>query len=155
MGPVFLFLLLFSFYGACFNRNLVSKMSAVVNTTSALRALVLQNVLRTMSELWLIYKVVWSMVRSAYWGRCWWKSSFKRKMNDCSMTFQNVFALRALGGDVKKNVHFRARKIRSHGRKHFSIYKTFPRCAQLGAMLRYLERNFSGAIVMKWSTFEE
>jgi len=64
-------------------------------------------------------------------------------------------ALRALGGDVKKNVHFQRGKIRSHGRKHFSIYKHFPRCAQLGAMLRYLERNFSGAIVMRRSIFEE
>ena len=35
------------------------------------------------------------------------------------------------------------------------IYKRFPRCAQLGAMLRYLERDFSGAIVMKRSFFEE
>ena len=31
----------------------------------------------------------------------------------------------------------------------------FPHCAQLGAMLRYLERHFSGAIVMKRSIFEE
>ena len=77
------------------------------------------------------------------------------KMNDCSMTFQNISALRALGGDVKKKVHLQNWKIRSHGRKHFSIYKHFPRCAQLGAMLRYLERNFSGAIVMKRSIFEE
>ena len=65
------------------------------------------------------------------------------------MTFQNISALRALGGNVKKNVHFQRRKHLSHGRKHFSIYEHFPRCAQLGAMLRYFERHFSGAIVMK------
>ena len=76
-------------------------------------------------------------------------------MSQCSMTFQSISVLRALGGDVKKNVHFQRGKIRSHGRKHFSIYKHFPRCAQLGAMLRYLERNFSGASVMKRSIFEE
>ena len=64
-----------TFYGVCFNTNVVSIMGAVVNTISALRALVLQNLLRTMSEFWLTYKVVWSMVRSAYWGRGWWKSS--------------------------------------------------------------------------------
>ena len=40
-----------TFDGACFKRNLVSKMSAVVKTTSALRALVLNKLLRTMSEL--------------------------------------------------------------------------------------------------------
>ena len=34
-----------------FNTNLVSRMGTMVNTTSALRALVLQNSLRTMSEL--------------------------------------------------------------------------------------------------------
>ena len=39
-----------TFDGAWFNNNLVSKMSDVANTTSALRALVLQNLLRTMSE---------------------------------------------------------------------------------------------------------
>ena len=43
------------------------------------------------------------------------------KMNECSMTFQNNSALRALGGDVKKNVHLQRGKIRSHGKKHFSI----------------------------------
>ena len=43
------------------------------------------------------------------------------KMNDCSMTFQNISALRALGGDVEKNVNFQRGKIRSHGRKQFSI----------------------------------
>ena len=32
-----------------FNTNLVSRMGTIVNTTSALRALVLQNLLRTMS----------------------------------------------------------------------------------------------------------
>ena len=37
--------------GACFNTNLVSRMGAVVNTTSALRAVALQNLLRTMNEL--------------------------------------------------------------------------------------------------------
>ena len=47
------------------------------------------------------------------------------KMNDCSMTFQNISALRALGGDVKKNVHFQNGKIRSDGRKHSSIHKIF------------------------------
>ena len=31
----------------------------------------------------------------------------------------------------------------------FSIFKTFPRCARLGAILRYSKRNFSGAILMK------
>ena len=46
---------------------------------------------------------------------------FKRKLHDCSMTFQNISALRALGGDVKKNVNFQIRKIRSHVRKHLSI----------------------------------
>ena len=39
-----------TFYPAWFNKNLVSKMSAIVNTTSAPRALVLQNLLRTMNE---------------------------------------------------------------------------------------------------------
>ena len=38
------------------------------------------------------------------------------------MTFQNISTLRALGDDVKKNVYFQRGKIRSHGRKHFSIY---------------------------------
>ena len=47
----------------------------VVNTISALCALILQTLLRPMREFWLTYKVVWSMVRSAYWGRGWWKSS--------------------------------------------------------------------------------
>ena len=70
------------------------------------------------------------------------------------MTFQNISALRA-HGDVKKNVHFQRGKIRSHGMKHFSLYKHVPRCAQLGVMLRYLDRNLSGAIVMKRSNFEE
>ena len=70
------------------------------------------------------------------------------------MTFQDISALRALGGDVKKNVHFQGGTISSHGRKHFSIYKHFPRYVQFGAMLRYLERTFSGAIVMKRSIFE-
>ena len=55
-------------------------------------------------------------------------------MNDCSMTFQNISARHALGGDVKKHVHFQRGKIRSHGRKYFNIlplvYKYFPRCAQ-------------------------
>ena len=32
-----------------------------------------------------------------------------------------ISALRALGGDVKINVHVQNGKIRSHGRKHFSI----------------------------------
>ena len=89
------------------------------------------------------------MVRSVYGDEVDENRHLNEKMNDCSMTFQNISALRALGGDVKKNVHFQRRKIRSHGRKHFSIYKHFPRCAQLGAMLRYLERNFSEAIVMR------
>ena len=39
------------FMGPWFNTKLVSRMGAIVNTTSALRALVLQNLLRTMSEL--------------------------------------------------------------------------------------------------------
>ena len=38
------------FMGPWFNTNLVSTMGAIVNTTSALRALVLQNLLRTMSD---------------------------------------------------------------------------------------------------------
>ena len=38
------------FMGRWFNTNLVSTVGAIVNTTSALRALVLQNLLRTMSE---------------------------------------------------------------------------------------------------------
>ena len=72
------------------------------------------------------------------------------------MTSKTISALRALGGGVKKNVHFQRGKIRSHGRKHFSIilYAKFPRCAQLGAMLRYLERKLSGSIVMERSIFE-
>ena len=37
------------FMGPWFNTNLVSTMGAIVNTTSALRALVLQNLLRTTS----------------------------------------------------------------------------------------------------------
>ena len=40
-----------TFYGACFNTNLLRKMSAIVKTISSLRALVLKNLLRTMSEL--------------------------------------------------------------------------------------------------------
>ena len=39
-----------TFDGACFDKNLLRKMSTIVKTTSALRALVLQNLLRTMSE---------------------------------------------------------------------------------------------------------
>ena len=39
------------FMGPWFNTNLVSRMGTMVNTTSALRALVLQNLLRTMNEL--------------------------------------------------------------------------------------------------------
>ena len=39
-----------TFYGACFNTNLVSRMDAVVKPISALRALVLQTLLRPMSE---------------------------------------------------------------------------------------------------------
>ena len=38
------------FMGPWFNTKLVSRMGAIVNTTSALRALVLQNLLRTMNE---------------------------------------------------------------------------------------------------------
>ena len=37
------------FMGPWFNTNLVSTMGAIVNTSSALRALALQNLLRTMS----------------------------------------------------------------------------------------------------------
>ena len=37
------------FMGICFNDNVLSKMSAIVKTIFALRALVLQNLLRTMS----------------------------------------------------------------------------------------------------------
>ena len=55
--------------------TIIEEMSAIVKTISALRALVLQTLLRPMREFWLTYKVVWSMVRSAYWGRGWWKSS--------------------------------------------------------------------------------
>ena len=33
-----------------------------------------------------------------------------------------ISALRALGGDGKKHVHFKRRKIRSHGKKHFNVY---------------------------------
>ena len=39
-----------TFYGTCFYTNLVSSKGAVANRTSALRALVLQNLLRTISE---------------------------------------------------------------------------------------------------------
>ena len=39
--------------------------------------------------------------------------------NDISKTNS---ALRALGGDVQKNVHFQRGKIRSHGKKHFNVY---------------------------------
>ena len=124
------------FMGPWFNTNLVSRMGAIVNTISALRALVLQNLLRTTSGYWLTYKVVWSMVRSAYWGRGWWKSSFKRKMNDCSMTFQNISALRALGGDVKKNVHFQWRKIRSFERNFFQHLQKFSALRTLGCVVR-------------------
>ena len=31
--------------------------------------------IRAQNEYWLTYKVIWSVVRSAYWGRGWWKSS--------------------------------------------------------------------------------
>ena len=55
-------------------------------------------------------------------------------MNDCLMTFQDISALRALGGDVKKNVHFQGGTISSHGRKHFSIYKHVYTCSALRAV---------------------
>ena len=71
-------------------------------TISALRALVLQNLLRTTSGFSLTYIAVWSMVCSACWGRGWWKSSFKRKMNDCSMTFQKFPRCARLGAMFKK-----------------------------------------------------
>ena len=40
-----------TFYGACFKKNLLNKMRYIVNTISALRALVLKRLLRKMSEL--------------------------------------------------------------------------------------------------------
>ena len=58
------------FYGACFKKNVLRKMSAIVKSISALRALVLKNLLRTMSEVCLTYKLVCYVVRSAYWERC-------------------------------------------------------------------------------------
>ena len=69
------------------------------------------------------------------------------------MTFK-IFRAARLGAMLRK-MSISGTKIRSHGKKHLSIYRHFPRCAQLGAMLRYLERNVLGAIVMKISIFEE
>ena len=64
-----------NFWWGLFKKEFIEKNKCYSQTISALRALVLKNLLRTMSELWLTYKVVWYMVRSAYWGRCWCKSS--------------------------------------------------------------------------------
>ena len=76
-------------------------MWARINSTSALRALVLQNLFWE-QRVDIGWQIVWSMVRGAYWGRGWWQSSFKRKMNVCSMTFQNISALRTLGAMLGK-----------------------------------------------------
>ena len=60
--------------------------------------------------------------------------------------FKNNSRCARLGvwGRFQENAHVQTGKIRSHCRKHLRTYNNFPRCAQLGAMLRYLERNFSG-----------
>ena len=41
------------------------------------------------------------------------------------MGFQIISALRAFGGEVKKNVYFQIGQIRSHGRIPFCIFKRF------------------------------
>ena len=60
------------------------------------------------------------------------------------MTFQNISALRALGGDVKRNVHFQRGKY-AHMVGNISAYiKRFRAARSWGAMLRYFKRNFWG-----------
>ena len=55
-------------------------------------------------------------------------------MNDCSMTFENDSALRALGGDVKKNALSREGKyVHMVGNvseyiKYFSAARSWGRC---------------------------
>ena len=103
-----------SFFSAWFNKNLVNKMSAIVNTTSALHPLILQNLLRITSEYCLTYKVVWSMVRSVYGD----EADENRHLNEKRMLvqwyFKKVPRCARLGamlikGRANKNVHFQRR----------------------------------------------
>ena len=48
------------------------------------------------------------------------------------MTFKTISAMRAFGGDIKKNVYFHSGKIRLHGRETFQYLHNFPGCASFG-----------------------
>ena len=63
-------------------------------------------------------------------------------MNDCSMTFKKISALRALRGDVKKNVHFQRKKMRSHGM--INIHKNVSALRASGGDVEIFRTEFLG-----------